>query len=507
MYSSNLEDTGVIEESIQEDSLEAEQSQNPNSFDTSDDEGSQESDEVDKSGMSNRERLSPSKIGNNSTNKQQRQHIRSPEEESDDDSEAEVSYHVKGMRPAPEMEHINQYVDPDDTYQVIQAGKRPGKMAILSSEENSVEPSDAEDLAIQKSNSSASSSGSSHSLDDSIPHTTKKKKVIRNRLDSNSDSSFDASMVRKPSITSDESDSSIEPTPHVRRERAKGKRVVKHIESDDSEEESSPPTRSPIVHRVLNKIDSDVSTEEDVPPATLRISPRVLTPQSMSRNPVIQKAVLVTSFDRHDSGNGSTMEHNNQVSCLDSTCGYFNNTFIVFVFFKEGSKQSTTAFEKKSQHPPKSPEEDVEIPIQDLSNSILEVSSTEVSFSSPEVQDQSIEEITSPSEISLPILPVTLSAAEVVRMREDLERKKLLMRSCRLESLPDGGAKLKDQICQLTEKLKSAAEVRPAPIFTSVSDSEVQEDELRKQLQMKKVTYTGIQIMFQCSLRRNNFNV
>lgn len=95
-------------------------------------------------------------------------------------------------------------------------------------------------------------------------------------------------------------------------------------------------------------------------------------------------------------------------------------------------------------------------------------------------------------------------------MREDLERKKLLMKSCRLESLPDGGAKLKEQIRLITEKLESAAKVpdiRPAPIVSSASDSEVQEDELRKQLQMKKVTYIRIQIIWRYPEGKKSFLV
>ncbi|KAI9558938.1 Transcription termition factor 2 [Daphnia sinensis] len=477
LSTSGLEETDLIEESLQEYSSEAEQPENANHSETSEHEKSWKlEDQLDNSRMSNKEHPSTSRFNSNSLKKQQGKgrSTRSSDEDSNDDSEADVSYRLKVVRPVPEMEYDSQ-PDPDDTYQVIQAGKRHGQMVILSSEDNSAEPSEAEDVAVQKSNLSDSSVSSSQSLDDSFPYRTTKKNAIRRPVDSDSDSSFDASLVRKPTITSDESDSSIEPTPRVRHERALGKRVVKRIESDDSDEDSSPRITPHNRHEGLDKVDSHASSVKDSFPPTRMASPKVTAPYPMSSTSLhstspsqslIQEAPLATSFDKYDSGNGSTMEHHNQ----------------------NVSRMSSTAIENKSQRP-QSLEEDEEIPIQDLSNSILEVSSTVVSFSSPEVQDNSIEEITTPSEISRPIPPVALSAAEVVRMREDLERKKLLMKSCRLESLPDGGAKLKEQIRLITEKLESAAivpDIRPAPIVPSASDSEVQEDELRKQLQMKK---------------------
>lgn len=145
--------------------------------------------------------------------------------------------------------------------------------------------------------------------------------------------------------------------------------------------------------------------------------------------------------------------------------------------------------------PPEPLGEDEEVPIQDLSNSILEVSSTVVSFSSPEVQekeqDQSITELSSP-EITHTLPVVRLSAAEVTRLREDLERQKLLLKSSNLKSLPDGGDRLREKIRKLTEQLDIASKLgvnpptHPVPA-SSVASSEVQEDELRKQLQMKKV--------------------
>ena len=135
--------------------------------------------------------------------------------------------------------------------------------------------------------------------------------------------------------------------------------------------------------------------------------------------------------------------------------------------------------------------------IQDLSNSILEVSSTVVSFSSPgsELQDKdqniSIEEIHSP-EIQAVAEITRLSDAEVVRAREELDRKQLLLKSCNVKSLPDGGRKLMEQIRKLKETLEGAAvaplEKRQMAVPASTQNSEQEEEELRKQLNMKKVS-------------------
>lgn len=124
-------------------------------------------------------------------------------------------------------------------------------------------------------------------------------------------------------------------------------------------------------------------------------------------------------------------------------------------------------------------------------NSILEVSSTIVSFSSParpenKDNDLSIEEIPSSPEI------VPLSSQELERMRRDLDQKQLLLKSCRLESLPDGGLKLKQQISQLKETLDKAGKVpveqrSAASNLVRSSVHDLPEDELRKQIQMKKV--------------------
>lgn len=105
-------------------------------------------------------------------------------------------------------------------------------------------------------------------------------------------------------------------------------------------------------------------------------------------------------------------------------------------------------------------------------------------FSSPE----------SPSVIAVINQP---TGAELARLRQSLEQKQLLIKSCRLESLPDGGAKLKEQIRQLKEQLQSAGETsqfsRTAANMSSgsTSDCELEEEKLRKQLQMKKVGHFG----------------
>lgn len=139
-----------------------------------------------------------------------------------------------------------------------------------------------------------------------------------------------------------------------------------------------------------------------------------------------------------------------------------------------------------------------EVSIQDLSNSILEVSSTVVSFSSPEVQeneqDQSITEIVSPESARAPPAVARLSEQEVMQLREALNRQKLILKSSNLKSLPDGGDRIREKIRVMTERLEAASKlgvnppVRPVPVSSGSSvPSEVQEDELRKKLQMKKV--------------------
>jgi hypothetical protein len=107
--------------------------------------------------------------------------------------------------------------------------------------------------------------------------------------------------------------------------------------------------------------------------------------------------------------------------------------------FQESSRKS----DDKRFSPPKTLAE--EVSIHDLSNSILEVSSTVPSFSSPEVQeqDESITEIISPEPARAPAV-AQLSAAEIMRLREDLDRQKLLLKSSNLKSLPDGGARIKE---------------------------------------------------------------
>ena len=157
--------------------------------------------------------------------------------------------------------------------------------------------------------------------------------------------------------------------------------------------------------------------------------------------------------------------------------------------FQESSRKSGD----KRFSPPKTLAE--EVSIHDLSNSILEVSSTVPSFSSHKVQeqDESITEIMSPESARAP--PAQLSAAEIMRLREDLDRQKLVLKSSNLKSLPDGGARIKN-VRKLTERLEAASKLRVYPSARSYSVSsasavptEVQEDELRKKLQMKKVLF------------------
>ena len=114
-------------------------------------------------------------------------------------------------------------------------------------------------------------------------------------------------------------------------------------------------------------------------------------------------------------------------------------TFFFVKLFQESSRKSGD----KRFSPPKTLAE--EVSIHDLSNSILEVSSTVPSFSSPEVQeqDESITEIISPESALTPAV-AQLSAAEIMRLREDLDRQKLVLKSSNLKSLSDGRARIKE---------------------------------------------------------------
>ena len=120
------------------------------------------------------------------------------------------------------------------------------------------------------------------------------------------------------------------------------------------------------------------------------------------------------------------------------------------------------------------------------------------SFSSAEVQeqDESITEIISPESVRAPPAVAQISAAEITRLREDLGRQKLVLKSSNLKSLPDGGARLKENVRMLTERLEAANKLKVYPPARSVPVSsasavstEVQEDELRKKIQMKKVLF------------------
>ena len=304
--------TEMIEESIQEENSdsgsvegeEEEESQQSSRPDTSDNETPE--DEVDRSQTSIQESLSPYGIRKGA--KQQQAHnrfIESSEDESGDESDEDVPYRVRGKRlGSDERYSTSQIGEPDESYQVIQAGRRQAKLVIRSSGENSAEPSDTEDLAIHKSNASDSSAESSPSPEDTFRFSVKKK-PIRNPIDSDSDSSVEVtqSVRRKAPYTntSEESDASVEATPRVYREKA-GKKAVPYTESEEDTEEE---VRDKITPRNREQIiDSDLSTEEEVETIAKRLpSPsRIPTPQA------IQRALLATSLDRHDSGNDSNMD-------------------------------------------------------------------------------------------------------------------------------------------------------------------------------------------------------
>lgn len=323
--------TEKIEESVQgEDSdsysvegEEEEESQHSSRSGSSDDE--EPEDEVDKSRSSN---LGVSPFGTKKGSKQQaHRFIESSEDESDDESEEDVSYHVRGKRlGSSEKYSTSQIGDLDESYQVIQAGRRQAKLVIRSSGENSAEPSDIEGLAVQKTNASDSSDESSLFPEKSFGSSVKKKPT-RNPIDSDSDSS--GQPVRgKPldTDTSEESDSSVEATPRVYREQT----VRKVASSTESEDDSEEEVRNKITPRIRKQfIDSDASTEEEVRVPRIKtphvrdqiidsdvstedeveaIAPRLPSSSRIPTPQAIQRALRATSLDRHDSGNDSNMD-------------------------------------------------------------------------------------------------------------------------------------------------------------------------------------------------------
>lgn len=130
-------------------------------------------------------------------------------------------------------------------------------------------------------------------------------------------------------------------------------------------------------------------------------------------------------------------------------------------------------------------------------SSIQEINSGIDLFPSPvshvaRANNDSIQEIPSSPETPVVIarVPAQPSPSEIIRLRKELEQKELVLKSCRLESLPDGGARLKQSIKALREKL-SSSEVTMANSPArrpSASARELDEDELRKKIQMKKVS-------------------
>jgi hypothetical protein len=319
--------TEKIEESVQgEDSdsysvegEEEEESQHSSRPGSSDDE--EPEDEVDKSRSSN---LVVSPFGTKKGSKQKaHRFIESSEDESDDESDEDLSYHVRGKRlGSSEKYSTSQIGELDESYQVIQAGRRQAKLVIQSSGENSAETSDIEGLAIQKANASDSSD---ESAEDSFGSSVKKKPT-RNPIDSDSDSS--GPPVRAKALdtdTSEESDSSVEATPRVYREQTGRKAAL-----SSTEDESEDNIRKEMTPRIRKQfIDSDVSTEEEVRVPRIKtphvrdqiidsdvstedeveaIAPRLPSPSRIPTPQAIQRALRNTSLDRHESGNDSNMD-------------------------------------------------------------------------------------------------------------------------------------------------------------------------------------------------------
>ena len=113
----------------------------------------------------------------------------------------------------------------------------------------------------------------------------------------------------------------------------------------------------------------------------------------------------------------------------------------------------------------------------------------------PQSADQSIEEIPSPSGNIPPPAEVGRVLSEI---RRSLDNKRSLLKSINPRHLPDGGAKIKNQIRQLEEELAKAERLHslsssqhPKPAASNAVSSQpmsqAQTELLRQQLQMKKV--------------------
>jgi hypothetical protein len=114
----------------------------------------------------------------------------------------------------------------------------------------------------------------------------------------------------------------------------------------------------------------------------------------------------------------------------------------------------------------------------------------------PQSADQSIEEIPSPSGNIPPPAEVGRVLSEI---RRSLDNKRSLLKSINPRHLPDGGAKIKNQIRQLEEELAKAEKLHsssssqlPKPASSNAVSSQpmsqAQTELLRQQLQMKKVS-------------------
>ena len=377
----------------------------------------------------------------------------------EDDSDLDETYDIRGRRLVSNDGDPRDTDDSkDESYQVIQSTRKNGNRVIRSSEENSAEVSESEEQVSESMGTAIDSNDSTQSPEDSFRFTaTKSKLKSRNKI-----------------ISSDESDGDASPSPQ--RSYRNQERTGKDIESGGTNKEPSP--------RFNAKLNpTQIANPVDITDIEKKASPAVIRRKSNNRN------------------NGDFLEksktdipHTNQsiVSKVvqDQTDGETQSSKSSVARRVPTPQTLRDALSKSKERSDLRNAEVLDLSDEIDDHSILEVSSTIASFSSPVLESNnknlSIEEIPSSPEI------VSFSPQELDRMRRDLNQKELLLKSCRLESLPDGGLKLKQQILKLKESLDGAVKLssgQPKVASNAIrsSSKEMTEEELRKQIQMKKV--------------------
>lgn len=290
----------------------------------------------------------------------------------------------------------------------------------------------------------------SPNIGDSFQAIKGQRARMRNIIESDSEDELDTISHQKKTVTSTD----LKDNPDLKNHR--GKNFV----SSDSEDESGP-----IKHQRNNIIWSDSEDE--------------LEPVNRQRRNRIQ------SESGDESEHDSEAEQQNQNKITNSELNRHEDS--------ETSIRSTRSEANSGVDQEEAPE------IHNLSDSVVEVDQTDNAFTPSmlrsRIQDLSIQDITSPEDKTRKSNSDDINAIQVVR--RSLEQKQSLLKSIKnLQALPDGGTKLKQQVTELEKKLsdlernqQSSSQLDsnpPSPEDSALAKQE-KEDNLRKQIQMKKV--------------------